>query len=237
MGDSVTERPDQQQRGHRPQSTFLVHLTRPMEGKSARENLIEILFGRQIEARNMKGMFYRVDEVRHQTRAVCFSEMTLENIKGLVGKFNGRETEMSPYGLVFSKDFLIHKGANPVFYVNTYFSESRKKILIETVRQMDAERQRQIAPYMDIFGWTAEGGTIYDFHWEHEWRHVGNFGFEWKDVIFGLCEDELIDEMEQSFEGQIRFISPFMGLEEIIGRLMLNREETSYAALKEHGGT
>jgi hypothetical protein len=216
-------------------STFLVHLTRNTENaRTAKENLIDIICGRVIEPRNAKGLFYSVDEVRHQVKSVCFNETPLSYIKHTIGKLHGRDIELSPYGLVFSKDFLIHKGANPIFYVNTYNNQNRKQVLIDTIRQLDVSQQKEIAPYIDIFGWTSAGGGIYDFHWEHEWRYLGNFEFEWKDIVFGLCEDEYIDELEQLFEKEIRFISPFMSLEEIVGRLVLNREETKYLNYTEH---
>ena len=216
-------------------STFLVHLTRNTENeRTAKENLIDIICGRMIEPRNAKGLFYSMDEVRHQVRSVCFNESTLGDIKNMVGKFSGRGIELSSYGLVFSREFLIQKGANPVFYVNTYANDERKRLLMETIKNLPSDKQRVIAPYIDIFGWTGEENKIYDFHWEHEWRYSGNFTFEWKDVIFGLCEDEYIDELEQLFEQEIRFISPFMSLEEIVGRLVINREEDKYASYSEH---
>jgi hypothetical protein len=216
-------------------STFMVHLTRDAgNGRSAKENLIDIICGRNIEARNSKGLFYSTDEVRHHVKSVCFSEMPLSGIKHMIGKLSGRDVELSPYGLVFSKDFLIQKGSNPVFYVNTYAHEDRKHVLIDTIRQLEPAKQKEIAPYVDIFGWTGHEGKIYDFHWEHEWRFLGNFEFEWKDIIFGLCEDEYIDELEQLFEQEIRFISPFMSLEEIVGRLVLSREESKYVNYTQH---
>ncbi len=216
-------------------STFLVHLTRNTEdGRTAKENLIDIICSRVIEPRNSKGLFYAVDEVKHQVKSVCFNETPLSCIKYMLGKLHGRDIELSHYGLVFSKDFLMQKGANPVFYVNTYADQNRKQALIDTIRQLPIDRQREIAPYIDIFGWTNAGGEIYDFQWEHEWRYSGNFGFEWKDIIFGLCEDEYIDEVEQLFEKEIRFVSPFMSLEEIVGRLVLNREESKYLNYAEH---
>jgi len=216
-------------------STFLVHLTRNTEdGRPAKENLIEIICSRIIEPRNAKGLFYAVEEVSHEVRSVCFNETPLSCIRHMIGKLHGRDIELSPYGLVFSKDFLIQKGANPVFYVNTYANQNRKQSFVDTVRKLDAARQKEIAPYIDIFGWTKAGGELYDFQWEHEWRYSGNFEFEWKDIIFGLCEDEYIDELEQLFEKEIRFISPFMSLEEIVGRLVLSREESKYLNYTEH---
>jgi hypothetical protein len=215
-------------------STFLVHLTRNTDnGRTAKENLIDIICGRIIEPRNAKGLFYNTQEVSHQVKSVCFNETTLGDIRHMIGKFSGRDIQLSAYGVVFSKDFLIQKGANPVFYVNTYASQDRKKAFIETIQQLSVDKQKEIAPYVDIFGWTGEGKKIYDFHLEHEWRYPGNFEFEWKDIIFGLCDDEYIDELEQLFEQEIRFISPYMSLEEIIGRLVLSREEDKYVSYTE----
>lgn len=218
--------------------TFLVHLTRETgDGRTAKENLVDIICNRAIQARNSKGLFYSEAGVREHTRTVCFSETPLDLIRNKIGKQNGRDIQMSSYGLIFAKDFLLQRGANPVLYINTYDNDERKRLIIEAVKQLDPVRQRQIAPYLDIFGWTGENNKIYDFHWEHEWRYLGDFSFDWKDIIFGLCPDEYIDEMEGLFEREIRFISPQMSLQEIIGRLVIHREEDKYAKYSEHFGT
>ncbi|MDD5347828.1 MAG: abortive infection system antitoxin AbiGi family protein [Candidatus Omnitrophica bacterium] len=215
--------------------TFMVHLTRNTDdAKSAKENLVEILCSRVIQARNSKGLFYATEGVWDKAKSVCFSETQFAGIRNLIGKQQGRGVELAPYGLVFSKDFLIQRGVNPVFYVNTYNSQERKDALLEAIRQLDDTKKKEIAPYVEIFGWTGAGGGIYDFHWEREWRFPGNFEFEWKDVIFGLCEDEYIEEMEQLFEKEIKFISPYMSLEEIFGRMVLSWEESRYGNYREH---
>ena len=216
-------------------STFMVHLTRNTDdAKSAKDNLIEIICSRVIQARNAKGLFYATEGVWDKVRSVCFTETQFSNIKQLIGKQQGRGVELSPYGLVFSKEFIIQRGGNPVFYVNTYNSQERKEAIIESVRQLDPVKQKEIAPYIEIFGWTGSGAGIYDFHWEHEWRYPGDFEFGWKDVVFGLCEDEYIEEMEQLFEKEIKFISPYMSLEEIFGRMVLSWEESRYGSYREH---
>ncbi len=215
-------------------SMFMVHLTRDTEdGKSAKENLIDILCSRVIQPRNSKGLFYATEGIRDAARTASFSETQLNAIKCLIGKQPGRGVELSAYGLVFTKDFLIQKGANPVFYVNTYANQGRKEAILEAIKQLEPHKQREIAPYVEIFGWTGSG-KIYDFHSEREWRYPGNFEFEWRDVIFGLCEDESIEEMENLFEKEIKFISPYMNLEEIFGRLVLNWEESRYGRYREH---
>lgn len=215
-------------------STFMVHLTRNTEDcKSAKENLIDILCTRVIQPRNSKGLFYATEGLRDATRSVCFSETPFNAIKHLIGKQSGRGVELGTYGLVFSKDFLIQKGANPVFYVNTYANQERRDAIIKAMKQMDPYIQKQIAPYVEIFGWTGSGG-IYDFHREREWRYPGDFEFGWKDIIFGLCDDEHIEEMEQLFEKEVKFISPFMDLEEIFGRMVLSWEEFRYGNYREH---
>ena len=218
-------------------STFMVHLTRNTEdARSAKENLIDILCTRVIQPRNSKGLFYATEGVTDAARTVCFAEAQFNAIKHLVGKHTGRGVELSPYGLVFSKDLLIQKGANPVFYVNTYSNQDRKQAILEAMKQLDIHKQKEIAPFVEIFGWNGSGG-IYDFHREHEWRYSGDFEFEWKDIIFGLCDDEHIEEMELLFEKEIKFISPQMNLEEVFGRMVLNWEEARYGSYREHFGT
>ena len=218
-------------------SMFMVHFTRNTEDRrSAKENLIDILCTRVIKPRNSKGLFYATEGVSDAARTVCFSEAQFNAIKHLIGKHPGRGVELSSYGLVFSKDFLIQKGANPVFYINTYVNQERKRAILEAIKQLDIHKQKEIAPYIEIFGWT-NSGSIYDFHREREWRYPGDFEFEWRDVIFGLCDDEHIEEMEQLFEKEIKFISPHMNLEEVFGRVVLSWEESRYGSYREHFGT
>ncbi|MCX7927216.1 MAG: abortive infection system antitoxin AbiGi family protein [Candidatus Omnitrophica bacterium] len=214
--------------------TFMVHLTRNTEdAKTAKENLIEILCSRTIQARHPKGLFYATEGLQDKVRSVCFCEASFNSIKYLIGKHPNRGVELSAYGVVFAKDFLIQRGANPVFYVNTYYSQERKNALIEAVLSLSEDKKKAIAPFVDTFGWISPQGGIYDFHWEREWRYPGDFTFEWKDVLFGLCEDEYIEEMEELFEKQIKFISPYMNMEEIFGRMLLNWEEMRYSLVTE----
>ena len=157
-------------------STFMVHLTRNTDDcKSAKENLIDILCTRVIQPRNSKGLFYATEGVSDAARTVCFAETPFNAVKHLIGKHQGRGVELSPYGLVFSKDLLIQKGANPVFYVNTYANQERKEVILQAIKQLDPHKQKEI-----------------------------------------------------------KFISPYMNLEEIFGRMVLSWEESRYGSYREH---
>jgi hypothetical protein len=195
-------------------STFLIHLTRKTDKGEAKDNLINIINNFCIEARNPKGLFYKIDKIKEQVKSACFTEVPLSNIKHLIGFMPGREVQLSSYGLVFTKDYLVNKGANPVFHINTYYSDERKKVIMDVIRGLPPEQQKEIAPYLDIFGET------YDFHWEREWRLNGDLNFRGEDVVVGLCEENDIKTFERITEGKIEFVSPFMSLEEIIERLI-----------------
>ena len=65
-----------------------------------------------------------------------------------------------------------------------------------------------------------------NFRWEREWRIVGNFKYRLdKDVAFGICPIDEIDDFEKLVEKQIPFIDPSQKyLEKMKGKLKLNKK-------------
>ena len=58
----------------------------------------------------------------------------------------------------------------------------------------------------------------YDFHWEREWRIVGDLEFELNDVYCGLCSEDCIRYFESKF--RLKFIDPYWGMNQIIDKLV-----------------
>jgi hypothetical protein len=201
-------------------STFLVHLTRKTDdGESAIENLINILDRHIIEARNPKGLCWDWPDYLDFTRSVCFTETPLNYVRYLFD-IEGRGINLEPYGLVFSKTFLLEKGANPVFYINTFDKKEPRTELRTVIARMinnhpNKEDMKEIVAYFDTYGKIAGSDKIRDFYWEREWRFKGNFTFDDKDIIIGLCPDGDLDFFSDRYKN-IKFISPYMSMEEII---------------------
>lgn len=210
-------------------STFMVHLTKDIKNNDgsiipAKNNLMSILEMTTIEARNPKGMCYnwsKLEKVRAYMNAVCFTETPIEYLKYLFA-IDGRDVNLEPYGIVFTKNLLQEQGANPVFYINTYTNgQSLKKAICKLINELEdkgtMDNINEMLAFLDIFGKTADG-KLYDFYWEREWRHRGNFHFYTTDVVLGLCKKEDFPDFKGRFPG-IKFISPYMSLDEIIQQI------------------
>jgi len=200
-------------------STFLVHLTKGSDGKSAGNNLENILNTRIIEARNPKGLCWNWPDYLDSAKSVCFTETPLNYLRYLFD-IEGRDINLEPYGLVFSKTFLLGKGANPVFYINTFDKEESRTELRTVIARIinnhqNKEDMKEIVAYFDTYGKIANTDKIRDFYWEREWRYRGDLFFDYKDIIVGLCKDEDLDFFKGRYT-DIKFISPYMSMEEII---------------------
>jgi hypothetical protein len=57
------------------------------------------------------------------------------------------------------------------------------------------------------------------FHWEREWRIVGNLEFELDDVFCDLCPQEDMAYFEAKYE-PVRFISPHWGINKILAKMV-----------------
>jgi len=200
-------------------STFLIHLTRDTESGTAGENLINILNTRIIEARNPKGLCYNWgDEFSNNTKSVCFTETPLNYVRYLFD-IEGREIHLKPYGLVFSKASLQEKGANPVFYINTYGGQELKNAFCRVINSHeDKESIYKIIPYIDIFGPSAKAGKKYDFYWEREWRYSRDLTFTYEEVVVGICNEAEVVDFDRKYNG-IKFISPSMSMQEMIEKI------------------
>jgi hypothetical protein len=205
-------------------SSFLIHLTRAQEGLSARNALRQILNQRRLQARNPHCLFVRQIPAQHAHRfnVVCFTEAPLHQIKAFLGEIQGRQVKLGPYGLVFTKTFIAGRGGNPAFYINTYHQLDLRNAALALFQR--AQQQgfpaalTRLLPFVNIFGRTRSGGR-YDFHWEREWRVVGDVTFNYRDVVVGLCPEDRVDDFEEEFSG-VKFISPRWGLDRIMTHLL-----------------
>jgi hypothetical protein len=103
-------------------STFVVHLTRDSLTSSAHDNLTSIIQGRTLEAKSPMGWAKQQDDPndpsQQSQRVVSFSETPLEHIYSLVADILGRQINLRPYGLAFTKMAARRIGINPVWYVD-----------------------------------------------------------------------------------------------------------------------
>jgi hypothetical protein len=103
-------------------STFVVHLTRTVDGMSGRERLESILEDGEIYAKTPMGWAtdeHDPDDPDAQTqRVVSFTETPLEHIYSHVADIRDRRVKLEPYGIAMTKLKARKLGINPVWYVD-----------------------------------------------------------------------------------------------------------------------
>jgi len=145
-----------------------------------------------------------------------------------VVKIKGRQSELEPYGLAFTKARARELGLNPVWYIDQTqtgrdWLTNRIKNLINQARASGEFATSDIAALTPFFEHMQPaykgGGTRKEFWWEREWRYVGNFTFELSDVALGLCPDDGVEHFEKLTRDEVRFIDPRWSIERTIARL------------------
>src|SRR5262249_26568253 len=111
-------------------SRFVVHLTRDdrddnRRGGTARNNLFSILEDRSILALNPHCLFNPAvkglpTKLARRFRVSCFTEVPLNQIHLLVQDIPRRKIKLEPYGICFTKEFILRNGGQPAFYINSY---------------------------------------------------------------------------------------------------------------------
>ena len=171
----------------RDYSPFLVHLTRDGLDQfgdfavSAQEVLEYILDEKILRACNHYCIFKDDiesldEELQNKFKVVCFTETPIDLIEILLERVQGRSTLLEPYGLVFKKDYIRNKGGNPVFYIKGDLSAPLWNLF------QDASANEFSKEEYKVLALINKCDEIFDFHWEREWRIVGNLEFEIADI-------------------------------------------------------
>jgi hypothetical protein len=176
-------------------SDYVVHFTRADKGPdSDYENIMGILGNQVLEAR--KGFGCAKDHApsaKTTQNAVCFSEIPLHMLARLV------ERRESKYGIGFRKELVRVRGANPIWYVE---ADGRLQKALSRLKMRAANDADDpiwvLTPFVDIRGSTQ--AFTYEFEWEREWRHRGDFKFTEVDVTFLLIPEELHTRARAFFE-------------------------------------
>lgn len=210
-------------------SPLLVHLTRDnhpdsKEPQKAKEVLERILLQRKLRAFSPYCLFNSEIEADKQLKdmfkVVCFTETPLDLVDTLIMPLEGRSLTPQPYGLVFTKEFVKQKGGNPVFYVSRGLFESLWKVF------EDARKRNFDCGENCLLALVSKCDDKIDFHWEREWRIVGDMDFEYKDVFCGICPEENISEFEGKFD-PITFIDPYWNIYQILDKLKQHKSVVS----------
>jgi len=208
----------------RDYSPFLVHLTREgfdCHGNpaiSAREILYEfILTEKKLKAYNYYCLFKdKIDSLdetnKNKFRVVCFTETPIDQIEVLLERVQGRNTILSSYGLVFKKEYIRIKGGNPVFYITGSLSAPLWGLY-------DNASQNNFPDVgCKVLALINKCDEAIDFHWEREWRIVGEFSFKLDEIYCGLCPETDIQYFESKYP--IVFIDPNWGINKILDKMV-----------------
>jgi len=215
-------------------SPFLVHLTKDKgQGNrvvKARMILKQILEQCMLKASNYYCLFNAdLDEpdnasLRDKFKVVCFTETPIDLLDVLLLEVEGRYIfRPKPYGLIFKKDFIREREGSPAIYASPVLYNIFWE-MYRGAKENDFSREEN-----RVLSLVNKCDEEYDFHWEREWRVVGNLHFFLKDIYCGLCPKEEIEQFECSYY-PVRFIDPRWGINQILDKLVerATRDSTDF---------
>ncbi len=212
-------------------SPFLVHLTKDDEEFCAKDVLDMILDENTLRAYNHFFLYSPNLKLQNASliekfKVVCFTETPIDQIDILLNRVSGRNFKPDPYGLVFKKEYIREKGeGNPVFYVTKKIVKPLWDSLYEPHvegKKQTSEKVEKICKLLALVTVCKKGN---DWHWEREWRIVGNLVFNLSDIYCGLCPEGDIPYFENKYS--LNFISPYWGINKILDKLVnLSKEKT-----------
>lgn len=180
-------------------SNYVVHFTKDFGSRSVYENMMGICHSRTIEARNRFGAARRQAPEALTQESVCFSEIPPHMLERLAER-------RGPYGIGFSKTFVRSRDVSPVWYLDRGgpLERSLRALIRQALRSPSPASDDiwTITPFIDVRG--SYGLSTYEFEWEREWRHVGNFSFEVDDVAFLIIPEQLHGMARSFFTNAVR---------------------------------
>lgn len=225
-------------------SRFVIHLTRddrktfPEGGATARKNFLTMLRERRIGAfqphclhhKQVAGLSNK--QVREAFNVACFTEVPITQIRLMVGEIPKRNIELQPYGLVFTRDFLVKKGAQPAIYINSYGQNKYAREAVDAIfdaAQKNNFRGRgwRILPFVNAMH------EKYDFTWEREWRVRGDVSFALSDLVCAILPPDSDDDVRDVLaRSGIAAISPTWTYERIVEELASQQRKTALSLKK-----
>lgn len=208
-------------------SPLLVHLTRDRtdengETISAFAVLEKILAENKLKAFNPYCIFNsrltdKESNLRDKFSVVCFTETPIDQIDLLLQPVYGRDVQLAPYGLVFTKKDIRDYGGNPVLYVRGDLADPLWNLFDQAAEKDFPEHENSLLALV------SKCDESIDFHWEREWRIVGNLTLTrteiWTNIYCGLCPEEVISYFENQY-APVKFISPSWGINKILDKLV-----------------
>ena len=204
-------------------SNFITHFTRNVNGRTARDNLVNILTEGCLRAGSEQGMASGKGFPGQEV--VCFTETPCEFLWTMVPDIPGRQMRLAPYGVIFRKGWARERGVNPVWYIDAtpghnWLTEDIARMVKAMPKGKNASGILKLTPFFEYMGdWTASGRTWKEFWWEREWRKVDDLHFALNDLVGVLApagEHMQIREAIAHLGGanEVRFYEPNQSLGE-----------------------
>jgi hypothetical protein len=152
------------------------------------------------------------DSLRSRFKVICFTETPIDQIEVLLERVQGRNVVLEPYGLVFEKEYIRQQGGNPVFYITGSLSGPVWQLYHNAGKSNFPQQENKVLALINKCDETV------DFHWEREWRIVGDLQFNLNDIYCGLCPEEDIAHFESKYS--VIFLSPYWGINKILDKLV-----------------
>ena len=186
---------------------------------AAHEALDNILNGKTLIAYNYycllgKNLDSQSKLLQDRFKVVCFTETPIDQIDVLLEEVHGRKTKLKPYGLVLKKEYIRQHGGNPVFYGTTNIIHPFWDLYWSLLLEESPSKEK-----CNLLALVNRCDETIDFHWEREWRIVGDLEFNYDDIYCGLCPEEKMSLFEDSYP-QVKFISPYWGINKILDKLV-----------------
>ncbi len=199
-------------------SNHVVHFSKAEKNLTAYDNMLSILAHGRIEARNRFGI---ARKKTNTPKSVCFSEIPLHKLSRIAMK-------RGPYGIVFSKEFLVKKSAGPILYAYKSTKQRASASALMELAAGDPDHPFwQLAPFIDAPG--TYGTGQYFFEWEREWRLAKDLDFEPNDAFFLIIPEDQHELARSFFDNAeaenigpnytCKFIDPYWDLEKISSAL------------------
>ena len=206
-------------------SRFVIHLTRDdtddfdEDGASAAENFKTIVEERKIYSFQPHCLYSDKIPEKHENKfwVCCFTEIPLSELHLLTRHIKGRRYQLSEYGLVFSREFLISKGAQPAIYINSYHKNVWLREAADSIWEIAERNDFQNCNIWRILPFLNAMHERYDFTWEREWRICGDLAFAPEDIVCVTLPEDGEEELRRKFLGRgVPVISPGWSTERIV---------------------
>ena len=153
----------------------------------------------------------------------------------MVEDIQGRQANLEPYGVVFTKIWAREREVNPVWYMDAtpgrdWLANHVGALMQRAIESGQGTEIFRLTPFFDVMG-TWNRFNRNEFWWERGWRKVGDVHFSWHDMVAVLAPEEQHGHLRDSLENELgkqnlfgdlselKFLDPKWGLERMIGSL------------------